>query len=176
MDALKSLPVEFQQDWGATLQRNVGQQAKGHFYLTNIRRSAPKDWQSERITVQVVDENGFPMANVRVAFAYSTAEFYPLTQDFLWVPGVSPQRAFIVPTDGSGTIDQIQGGVIRDGQPGGVTVYLLEPEYSSDIVTGMGMLANHTGIILTFQLQRVGVSSLASRLDALESRVSILEG
>jgi hypothetical protein len=51
----------------------------------------------------------------------------------------------------------------------------LEPEYSSDVVTGMGMLADHTGIHLTFQLRRNGVVPLMDRLESLEARVAALE-
>jgi hypothetical protein len=168
------LPLDIQFDWMAALQRQVSPQAQGHFYLVNARRTKPKTFEDQRIIALVVDENGFPMPNVRVAFSYSTADQYVLTPDFTWSPP-PPARAFIVPTAGSGQIDQIQGGGVKQGQPGGVTVYLLEPEYSSDVVTGMGMLADHTGIHLTFQLRRNGVVPLMDRLESLEARVSALE-
>jgi hypothetical protein len=80
-----------------------------------------------------------------------------------------------VPTAGSGQIDQIQGSVVKQGQPGGITVYLLEPEYSSDVVTGAGMLADHTGLHLTFQLRRNGVVPLMDRLASMEARIAALE-
>lgn len=175
MNALNILPVDIQQDWLATLQRQVGPAAEGHFYLANVRRTKPRSFEEQRIIVLVVDENGFPMPNVRVAFSYSTADQYIITPDFLWSPP-PPQRAFIVPTQGGGQIDQVQGGPVRAGQPGGVTVYLLEPDYSSDVVTGMGALADHTGIHLTFQLQRNGVRPLAEWVAELEARVAALEG
>jgi hypothetical protein len=172
---LTVLPVEIQQDYQATLQRYVDPDAQGHFYLVGIRRSGVKDWQSQRITVQAVDENGFPLPNLLVAFSYSTAEPYILTPDFLWNPP-PPQRAFIVPTAGSGAIDQVQGDVVKQGQPGGVTVYALQPEFSSDVITGLGMLFDHTGVILTLQLRRNGVTSLADKIAELERRVAALGG
>jgi hypothetical protein len=158
----------------AGLQRQVSQQAQGHFYLVNIRRTRPKGFEEQRVIALVVDENGFPMPNVRVAFSYSTADQYVVTPDFLWTPP-SPPRAFIVPTAGSGQIDQIQGSGVKQGEPGGITVYLFEPEYSSDVVTGLGMLADHTGLHLTFQLRRNGVVPLMDRIASLEARVAALE-
>jgi len=172
---LNMLPVDIQRDWFATLQRYVAPQAKGHFYLVDIRRSGSKDWQSQRITVMVIDENGFPIPNVRVAFSYSTADRYIYTPDFLWTPP-SPQRAFIVPTQGDGTIDQVQGSMVKQGEPGGVMVYCLEAEYSSDAIIGLGMLSDHTGVIVTFQLRRNGVLSVADRISELEERVKGLGG
>lgn len=173
----------------ATLNRYVDPDAKGHFYLVGIEPTKPRTFEEQRIIVRVVDENGFPMAGQRVAFSYSTADQYILTPDFLWSPP-PPPKAFIVPTGGGGEIDQIQGSAVQAGQPGGVTVYLLEPEYSSDVVTGLGMLADHTGLRLTFQLRRNGVvplvkwqagieidiAALLANQAALEARVEALEG
>lgn len=167
------LPLDIQFNWMATLQRQVSPQAQGHFYLVNVRRTKPKSFEEQRIIVLVVDENGFPMPNVRIAFAYSTADFHVLTPDHLWTP--PSQNAFVVPTAGSGQIDQIQGSSVKPDQPGGVTVFCWEPEYSSDAVTGMGMLADHTGIHLTFQLRRNGVVPLMDRIENLEARVAALE-
>lgn len=171
---LNVLPADIQQDWMAGLQRQISQQAEGHFYLVNIRRTKPKGFEEQRVIVLVVDENGFPIPNVPVAFSYSTADQYVLTPDFLWTPP-SPPRAFIVPTAGSGQIDQIQGSGVKQGQPGGITVYIFAPEYSSDVATGLGMLADHTGLHLTFQLRRNGVVPLMDRIASLEARVAALE-
>ena len=168
------LPQDIQRDWMAQLNRATPTE-KGVFRLVNIRRTTPLTFEEQRVIVLVVDENGFPMPNVRVAFAFSNAEPYTLSDNFLWTPP-APQKAFIVPTEGSGQIEQIQGGVVKQGQPGGITVYLLEPEYSSDVVTGAGMLADHTGLHLTFQLRRTGVKSLLERLDDIEARLRVLEG
>jgi hypothetical protein len=172
-EPLNVLPMDIQQDWMATLQQAVPTD-KGVFRLVNIRRTRPKSFEEQRVIVLVVDENGFPMPNVRVAFSYSTADPYTLSPDFLWSPP-PPNRAFIVPTGGSGQIDQIQGSGVKEGQPGGITVYLLEPEYSSDVVTGAGMLADHTGLHLTYQLRRTGVVPLLDRLANIEARLAALE-
>ncbi|MCL4296143.1 MAG: hypothetical protein KJ077_10465 [Anaerolineae bacterium] len=171
---LNVLPVAIQSNWMATLQRQVSPQAQGHFYLVNIRPTKPKSFEEQRVVVLVVDENGFPLPNVRVAFSYSTADQFTLSPDFLWSPP-PPHRAFIVPTAGSGQIDQIQGSQVRAGEPGGITVYLLEPEYSSDVVAGAGTLADHTGLHLTYQLRRTGVMPLLERLAAIETRLTALE-
>lgn len=72
-------------------------------------------------------------------------------------------------------IDQIQGDVVKQGQPGGITVYILSPEYSSDVITGAGQLADHTGLYLTYQLRRTNVTPQADRLAALEAWVTGFE-
>jgi hypothetical protein len=173
-EPLNVLPPDIQRDWMAQLHKATPTD-KGVFRLVNIRRTAPLTFEEQRIVVLVVDENGFPLPGVPVAFAYDTAAQYTLTNDFLWTPP-APQKAFIVPTQGSGQIDQVQGSVVKQGQPGGVTVHLLEPEYSSDVVTGAGMLADHTGLHLTYQLRRTGVKSIMERLDDIETRLIALEG
>jgi hypothetical protein len=124
--------------------------------------------------VQVQNENGVPLSGMPVAFSYSTAAPYLLTSDFAWLPP-PPQRAFVARTDASGQIDQIQGDVVKQGEPGGITVYLLMPEYSSDAVAGCGMLSDHTGMLLSFQLRRVGYVSIEDRLSQMEARIKALE-
>lgn len=173
-EPLTVLPVDIQRDWRAQLLPAMPT-PKGAFRLVAIRRMQPATFEEQRVVVLVVDENGFPLPGVKVAFAFSTASFYALTPDFLWSPP-QPQRAFIVPTQGGGQIDQVQGSPVKAGEPGGVTVYILEPEYASDVVTGAGMLADHTGLHLTFQLRRTGILPMAARLDALEARLAALEG
>lgn len=173
MQALTQLPQDIQRDWNASLiqaQPTPG----GAFRLVAARRTEAAGFEAQRVTVLVLDENGIAMPNIPVAFSYSTANFYTLTNDFEWRPP-SPQRAFIVRTQGSGQIDQIQGDVVKQGQPGGITAYILTPEYSSDVVAGAGMLADHTGLHLTFQLQRVGVKSIEQRIAALEQWVTNLD-
>ncbi len=170
---LNVLPQDIQRDWRAQLHKATPTE-EGVFRLVNIRRTQSGSFEEQRVIVLVVDENGFPIPNVPVAFSFSTASDYTLSQDFLWTPPV-PQKAFIVPTQGSGQIDQIQGSAVKDGEAGGITVYLLEPKYSSDVVTGAGMLSDHTGLHLTFQLQRPGVKPLNERLVEIEARLAALE-
>ncbi len=170
---LNVLPQDIQQDWMAQLHKATPTE-KGVFRLVAARRTKPKSFEEQRVTVLVVDENGFPIPNIRVAFSYSTADAFTLSGDFLWTPP-DPPKAFIVPTSGSGQIDQIQGGGVKKGEPGGVTVYLLEPEFSSDYVSGAGMLADHTGLHLTFQLRRAGVKPLMQRIEEIEARLDAIE-
>lgn len=169
---LDRLPVDIINDWRALLHKATPT-SEGVFRLVHIRRSAG-DYEDQRVTVLVIDENGFPLPNVKVAFSYSTAKQYTLNNEFLWMPPV-PWKAFIVPTQGGGQIDQIQGSPVREGEAGGITVYLFEPEYSSDIVKGCGMLADHTGLHLTFQLRRSNVYPLHIRVAAIEARLDQLE-
>lgn len=172
LEPLELLPIDIQADWQAQLKR-ASPTSNGVFRLVGARRTGSNTYESQRITVLVVDENGFSVPSVPVAFAYSTADPFQVTPDYRWAP--PERRAFIVPTHGSGEIDQIQGDAVADGEPGGVTVFILTPEFSSDVVTGAGMLHDHTGLHLTYQLQRTGVASIESRLAALEGRVRALK-
>ena len=124
--------------------------------------------------VTVRNENGVPIPGVTIAFAYTTATPYIVGEDFQWNPP-APRRADIVPTRGGGEIEHVQGSVVEKGEPGGVTVYVFEPEYSSDFVTGAGALADHTGLYMVFQLRRTGVEPLSERLAKLEARIQALE-
>jgi hypothetical protein len=177
---LTVLPVDLQNDFGAIVYSALPT-ASGCYRLVAARRTAGNSFEGQRITVQVIDENGAPMLGVPVAFSYSTADKYTLTPDFAWQPP-TPQRAFITRTQGNGAADQIQGDVVKANESGGITVFILTPEYSSDLVTGAGMLADHTGLHLTYQLRRAGVVPLAERLSALEAwattfndRLAVLE-
>jgi len=170
---LMVLPTEFQTEWQAQLHA-ASPNDNGSFRLVKIRSTKPKTYEEQRIIVLVLDENGFPMPGVKVAFSYSTANQYEVGSDFTWVPP-QPFRADIWPTGGGGQIEEIQGSAIIKGQPGGMTVYIVEPQYSSDYITGAGMLADHTGMHMTFQLRRTGVVPLADRLNSIEARLAALE-
>lgn len=167
---LTRLPVDIQSAWGARLEQ-AAPTAEGVYRLVAARPTEAAGFEGQRITVLVLDENGVAMPSIKVAFSFSTADFYTLNPDFQWIPP-TPQRAFITRTEGSGQIDQIQGGGVKPGEPGGVTVYIFEQRYSSDVVTGAGMLADHTGLHLTFRLYRAGVKSAEERLSALEAWVT----
>lgn len=167
---MDQLPIDIQRDWMAELHKTQPT-STGVYRLIAARRTAPKGYESQRVTVLILDENGIAMPGIDVAFSYSTANVYFLTGEWQWTPP-SPHRAFIVPTGGNGQIDQVQGSGVKQGEPGGITVYIFEPEYSSDVVTGAGMLADHTGLHLTYQRQRTGVKSTADRIAALEHWVT----
>jgi hypothetical protein len=171
---LDVLPQDIQQDWLAQLNKNISEKAEGHFHVVAARRTKPKTFEELKVIVLVVDENGFPIPNVQVAFSYSTADKYTLSPDFLWTPP-SLRKAFVVYTQGGGQIDQVQGSVVNEGEPGGITVYCLEPKYSSDYVSGAGALASHEGLHLTFQLRRKGVIPILERLEKIEKRLSMIE-
>ena len=170
---LTILPNDFQANWQADLTP-ADDHPNGAFRLVGIRRTQPGTWEEMRIIALVVDENGIAIPGVKVAFSYSTAHQYIVGQDFTWRPP-APRRADIVPTEGSGQIEHIQGSVVNAGEPGGVTVYCIEPQYASDVVTGLGALPDHTGVHLTFMLKRVGVLSIDERLANVESRLDALK-
>lgn len=170
---LRVLPTEIQHSWRADLIKAEPTE-KGVWRLVDIWPTKPGSGQEQRLIVQTIDESGYPIANIKVAFSFSTADYYPITNEYLWSPP-HPRRAFVVNTKGSGTIEHIQNDPVKDRQPGGVTCYLLTPEFSSDIVTGLGMLANHTGLHLVYQLRRPGHLPLRSYVSLLEKRIEKLE-
>lgn len=172
---LSMLPMEIQRDWRAELHKAVPTE-RGVIRLVDVRRTEPGGYEEGRIGVLVVDESGFPIPGVKVAFSFSTAKHYTLEDTWLWVPP-SPRRAFIGITSGAGQTDMILGaeGVVKAGEAGGVTVYCLEPIYSCDCVTGLGMLANHEALSLTFQLQRRGHVGLDLQMTRIEARLDKLE-
>lgn len=170
---LTVLPQDIQNDFGAELYSAIPAKM-GVYRLVEARRTEGRSFEGQRITVLVVDENGTALPGIPVAFSYSTADKYTLTQDFDWQPP-GPHRAFIVRTGGSGEIDQIQNDPIKAGGSGGITLYILQPEYSSDVLTGAGMLHDHTGLYLVYQLRRAGVVPLSEQLTSIEARLQALE-
>jgi len=174
-EPLTVLPENIQFDFLAQLHQAYATEA-GMFSLVDIKTTPGQGSMGQRISVLALDENGFPIPNVRIAFSFDTASQFILEQNYQWIPPY-PHQAFLVYTNGGGMCDMVLGpeGVIRAGRPGGVTVYALEPEYSSDVVAGCGMLADHTGMFLTFQLRRAGVQPLGQRLALMEERLATLE-
>ena len=172
---LKILPVDIQNDFGAELFSAIPAKM-GCYRLVDARRTEGSSYQGQRITVLVIDENGVAIPGIPVGFSYSTADKYTLTTDFDWQPP-GPHRAFIARTGGSGEIDMVLGadGVVKSGGAGGVSVYILQAEHSSDVITGCGQLADHTGMYLVFQLLRAGVEPLDKRLGGIEARLAALE-
>jgi len=171
LEPLLTLP-ETCRPWTARLERATPTD-KGVFRLVNIRRTAPQTFEEQRVVVLVLDENGIPLPNVPVVFGYSTGP-HPVPY-LTWRAPMPPYQALVVPTQGSGQIDQIQGSAVKPGQPGGITVYVGVPDIASDAVVGAGMLPDHTGLHLTFQLKRTGVLPLTDRLSQIEARVVVLE-
>ena len=170
---LTNLPIQFQLLYRAQLFHPRPHE-QGEYHLVKIRQTEPGGYEELKVIVSVIDENEFPMPNIPVAFSYSTAKQVLLSQDFTWTPPAF--RADVFPTTGSGQIEHIQGSVIKEGEPGGITVFILDPRYSSAYVSGVGALANHAGVHLTFQLQRQGVIPINVRLDRIEDRLKALGG
>jgi len=174
-EPLTVLPQNIQFDFLAQLHQAYATEG-GLFNLVEAKTTPGQSSLGQRINVLVLDENNQPIPGAQVAFAFDTAPRFTLTTDFQWVPPY-PHQAVVVATNGGGQCDLVLGaeGVIKSGEPGGVTVYLLEPEYASDAISGCGMLADHTGMFLTFQLRREGVLPLEERLATMEERIATLE-
>jgi hypothetical protein len=171
---LRVLPPEVQRDWNANLE--VAEPTdKGKWSLVEARPGNGTAEESQRIVVRLIDENGYNYDGV-VAFAFTTGEKQIIvTNDWLWNPPAQPNKAQLVTSRG-GYAEQVQGGAVKKGQPGGVTVYVYDPELASDVVRGAGMLADHTGLVLTFKRIPAGKQTIDERLAALEARVAALEG
>ena len=172
---LETLPVDIMQDWRARLSKGTATQY-GCFRLVNVRRTKPKTFEEQRVVVLVLDQNELPMSNINVAFSYDTADIIDLLPNMVHVPRGDLMRAFVVPTGGSGQIDQIQGSAVKPGQPGGISAWVYHPLFSSDVVDGAGMLGDHTGLHLTFKLQRTdGVRTYDEMFQDIYERIKNLE-
>ena len=134
-EELQRLPTEFQLKWQAQLHKATPTE-QGVFRLIHIEKTSTAGYDSQRINVMVVDENRLPLAAVKVAFAYDTARRFYLDDHFEWAP--IERKADIFATRGGGETDHSQGSFVKAGDPGGVTVFIIEPEYSSDYITGAG--------------------------------------
>lgn len=163
-------PQDIQRDWMLSLQHPSGYRST--FVVLDIRRTEPGSSEEQRIIARVVDEAGRPLADVDVVFAFSTGQQIIFPPTMQWAPP-APHNGGVVKTDLGGTCDFIQGSAVKPGQPGGMTVYCLDPNYPSVVVQGAGMLANHEGLCITFQLRRDGytVGDLAQRVSLLEDAV-----
>jgi len=171
------LPADIVRDWRAQLWHTPDtgkfKGCKGEYRLVSIERLKAGGYQELRIIVKVIDETERLLDDVLVAFSYSTAQQFVIDDQFKWTPP-QPWRADLVPTM-AGRAEHIQGSVVKEGEPGGVTVYVLDQDYASDFVTGMGALADHTGIMLTFQRFNPSFVPLEDRVALLEHQVSALE-
>lgn len=148
--ALKSLPMDIKQDWHASLVH--GEVASdGIFKLIHAERTDGASSLGQRVSVLVVDKDNHPIPLVKIAYAFDTANFFVVDDNFEWTPP-QPQKAFFDKTNGGGESNMIQGSGVKEGQPGGITVYVYEPTYGTDIVFGAGMLSDHTGLYLVFKL------------------------
>jgi hypothetical protein len=167
---LINLPQSFQVDWQAELHKATPSD-HGHFEVIQVTKTKPLSGQELRIVIHVMDENGYPLSGVEAICSYSTAEPYTVSDDFVWSPP-SPRRGDRLITDGAGQVEHIQGSVVKAGEPGGITVYIFEPLYPSDYITGAGALADHTGMRITFRLRRAKVKSLMERVSQLELEIA----
>lgn len=70
------LPSEVQLKWLARLYEQNPTEY-GVYKIIEVKPTK-KGYGEQRIIVNVLDENNLPLRGIEVAFAYSTAEFYPL--------------------------------------------------------------------------------------------------
>lgn len=148
----------------------------GQFHLTDVRPTFGAGFEGQRLKVLVVDENGFPIPNIKVAWSFSTADVLFVDGSFQWFPPF-PRRAVVTHTSGGGETDLVLGaeGIIKQGEQGGVSVFVFEPNYSSVVIRGAGMTKEHGGLHFTFQLRRRGVMPLGERLAVIEARLRAVE-
>jgi hypothetical protein len=107
LEPMNILPQDIQERWRAALEPTTptpGEEG-GAFRLIFVRPTDALSWEGQRLIVLVVDENGTPMPGVKVAFSFSTAKPYVVSQDFKWSPP-QPRKADVFPTRGSGEIER----------------------------------------------------------------------
>lgn len=164
---LHVLPSDIRRDFGAHLAKAVPTE-HGAIRLVGARRTT-SGALNQRITVQVLTAEGAPVPGVDVGFFFSTGKTWLPSVDFVWPPP-RPWTGDVFATSGSGEIDHVQGSVIKAGQSGGITVCCLHPLLASDVVSGAGMLADHTGLWFTYMVMPNGYVSTADRLKRLETK------
>lgn len=162
-----TLPPAIQRDFMASLDTNIPPTENGKYVLTHIETLS--GGANQRIRVIIEDEDGKTLMNVPIAFAYSTADFQIISEDFEWNPPL--QKMDIVTTE-QGYADHIQGSVIKKGQPGGVFVF--DEKVPSDVVSGLGMLADHTGVRLVFTKVTPQKDTLSEVVEDLEAQIQDL--
>ncbi len=183
LNRLRFLPMEVQQKWHGALFSAPMDEEVGNWRLVSVRKTNPVGYQGGKVIVQLLDENERAIPNVDVVFAYDTGKRVYLqlgiddevVPEWRWGPPAIGLRGDVVTTGGDGMAEHVQGGVVKDDEPGGITVWIKDPQRPGDYVTGMGMLHDHTGILLTFQKQDVGVVSDAERMASIEANMKVLE-
>ena len=158
---------------GVRIRHVFTQFGGGAFRVVGMSKLATGS-NDRRIRVNLIDEDGNAITDLAVAFGYSTAGLLHLGAEFDWQPSLT--NAFVASYQ-NGNYEMILGadGVINEGEVGGVTVCALHPKYPSDEVSGLGMLSDHTGLGVTFQLQTPEIDSIGERLDEIEKRLYNLE-
>lgn len=170
------LPEIFSRDWRAFLHKGAEiPSTKGIYKLKDIKPTPGGGYMSQRIIVLVLDENGFPIPGVEVAFNYSTGKPIILRGDWKWSPLIGSITGDVVTTRGSGEVEHIQGSAVKEGEAGGVTVWIKDPERNCDIVSGLGMLADHTGVYMTYQRKDRGVLGFEERLEKIETLIAKMD-
>jgi hypothetical protein len=175
MIPLEFLPIEIQARWHASLYSAPPDPEVGAYKLLQIEPTEPKGYMGQRITVLVLDENERPIPNVEVVFAYDTGKQIFQEGIWKWVPPSEGRKGDVVPTRGDGMAEHIQGSVVKDDEPGGITLWIKDPDRPCDYMRGLGMLYDHTGLYVVYQRQDAGVVSDNERLTNLELNQQALE-
>lgn len=171
-DELQILPLDLRRDFGAHLHKA---QPTGHGAVRLVGATRTTSGAlSQRITVQVLGPEAQPAPGIDVGFFFSSGRTWLPSEDFAWSPP-HPWVGDVFATKGSGEIDHIQGSAIKQGQRGGITVSVLHPLFSSDVITGAGMLADHTGLFLTYMVIPTGYIPLREQVARLTERLKQLE-
>jgi hypothetical protein len=171
MEPLKTLPEVIQMKWHAQLHQGDDDPRVGIYNLVDIE---PAPHPGQQIEVLVLDENERPIPNIDVVFSYDTGNFIILEGEWYWTPP-SARRGDVVRTGGDGTAVHTQGSVVKDDEPGGITVWIKDPQRACDWVTGLGMLSDHTGIRMIYKRKDVGVESDRAALILLRHYVLRVE-
>ena len=148
-DQMRHAPAFFQHTMGVSIEV-VDPTLNGKFAITDIELQTTGD-MDRRIVVQVLNEDSLPLNNVTVGFHFSTYRKRKIfSGNWLWKP--THTNYFETKTRG-GMAELILNKPTPDGGVGGVSVEILQPEYSSDFVSGLGMQADHSSPLLTFVLK-----------------------
>ena len=171
-DVLLGIP-EAMDDWGMALDLYPATEF-GKYVLINCEQA---DIETHH-QVQVIDEDGLPLAGVGVIFGYSSGPLVaPKPRVNYWSQGPRALNGNFQRTDPAGCAKHTYG-------QGGETIWIWDVDrdgvlkFSSDIVQNCNWVParfNHTGVKLTFQRRKAGVVPLKQRLADIEQRLAALE-
>jgi hypothetical protein len=143
------LPQWVQRDYRARLQINA--QATPHYGLVDVFETTQLGGDSGKVNVLILDKDEIAKPLVQVAFTWSTGDQILLDENWVWRPPY-PWKG-VAPLAPLGHVELVlnNDGVVKDGEPGGINVWIFDPKVPSTAFIGAGMQGDHTGLWLIFK-------------------------
>lgn len=174
-EPLTYIPTEMH-PWGLQLVTPEPSE-HGAYHLVNVEQASIEGHHQ----VEVIDEDGRPLRGVTVIFGYDTGNPINMpTRVNHWRDAPTVLRGNAQRTNSAGYAQHTFG-------EGGEHIWIWDRNKDGDLLYPSAIVKNctwvrtpvgrfeHTGVSVTMQLRRTGVTPAADRLAALEARTSELE-